>query len=143
MIVPDVNLLIHAYNSGSPVHVHARAWWETTLSEPVPVGIPWVVLLGFIRISTHPQILDNPLPVNVACLRAEEWLNQPQVMVIHPGARHATILFDLLRRLGTAGNLTTDGHLAALSIEHQAELHSTDADFVRFPGLRWRNPLTG
>jgi predicted nucleic acid-binding protein len=71
----------------------------------------------------------------------EAWLAQPQVALLHPGERHATILFDLLRGLGTAGNLTTDAHLAALAIEHQAELCSTDADFARFPGLRWRNPL--
>jgi uncharacterized protein len=62
-------------------------------------------------------------------------------MVLSAGDRHAEILFGLLEHLGTAGNLTTDAHLAALCIEHQAELHSTDADFVRFPGLRWKNPL--
>ena len=71
------------------------------------------------------------------------WLEQPQVALVHPGERHATVLFDLLRRLGTAGNLTTDAHLAALAIEHQAEVCSTDADFARFPGLKWRNPLEG
>jgi hypothetical protein len=76
-----------------------------------------------------------------ACARAEAWLAQPQVLLIHPGERHAGILFGLLRGLGTAGNLTTDAHLAALAIEHQAELRSTDADFARFPGLRWSNPL--
>jgi predicted nucleic acid-binding protein len=71
----------------------------------------------------------------------ESWLAQPQVFLLHPGHRHAAILFDLLRRLGTAGDLTTDAHLAALAIEHQAEVCTTDADFARFPGLRWRNPL--
>ena len=70
------------------------------------------------------------------------WLAQPYVTVIDPGPRHSGILFGLLESLGTAGNLTTDAHLAALAIEHQAELHSTDADFARFPGLRWTNPLS-
>ena len=73
----------------------------------------------------------------------EAWLEQPQVALLHPGDRHATMVCELLRRLGSAGNLTTDAHLAALAIEHQAEVHTTDADFARFPGLRYRNPLTG
>ena len=76
-----------------------------------------------------------------ACERVESWLAQPQVMVLHPGERHAGLFFGFLRGLGSAGNLTTDAHLAALALEHQAVLQSTDADFARFSGLRWRNPL--
>lgn len=105
------------------------------------VGLAWAAVLGFIRISTHRQVLSNPLSVDAACDICRSWLAQPQVSLLHPGNRHAEILFGLLRSLGTAGNLTTDAHLAALAIEHQAELHSTDADFRRFPGLRWNNPL--
>jgi len=142
MILPDVNLLLHAYNLDSPCHAGARAWWEKVLGEPAPVGLAWSVVLGYIRIATHPRVLASPLPVAKACSHAEAWLAQPQVTLLHPGQRHATILFDLLRGLGTAGNLTTDAHLAALAIEHQAELCSTDADFARFPGLRWRNPVS-
>jgi toxin-antitoxin system PIN domain toxin len=141
MVLPDVNLLIHAYNSGSPVHARARAWWERTLSDPAPVGLGWAAVLGFLRIATHPKILDNPLTPDAACRLVESWLGQPQVLLVHPGTRHAATLFGLLRRLGTAGNLTTDAHLAALAIEHQAELNTTDTDFARFPGLRWRNPI--
>lgn len=141
MIIPDINLLVHAYNSNSPVHDRARRWWEEALGDPRPVGLPWVVLLGFVRITTHPTVLQNPLAATDACAHAESWLAQPQVLLIHPGEAHATLLFQLLRTLGTAGNLTTDAHLAALAIEHQAELNTTDADFARFPGLRWRNPI--
>jgi hypothetical protein len=141
MIVPDVNVIVHAYHAGSPRHAHARSWWEETLSRSEPVGIAWVVALGFIRMTTHPRILARPLAVDVACAHVESWLAQPQVTLLQPGGRHASTLFDLLRRLGTAGNLTTDAHLAALAIEFQAELASTDADFARFSGLRWRNPL--
>jgi uncharacterized protein len=142
VIVPDVNLLVHAYNRESPVHAAARRWWEDLLGGRRPVALPWVVILGFVRIATHRQILANPLPVAVACGHARAWLAQPYAAVLHPGDRHAEILFGLLEALGTAGNLTTDAHLAALAIEYQAELHSTDADFTRFPGLRWTNPLT-
>ena len=99
-------------------------------------------MLGFIRITTHRQILSNPIAVATACSHARAWFAQPCVALLDPGSRHADILFSLLEKLGTAGNLTTDAHLAALAIEHQAELHSTDADFARFPGLRWTNPLT-
>jgi toxin-antitoxin system PIN domain toxin len=142
VIIPDINLLIHAYNADSPVHEAARAWWEETLSTPTPVGLPWTVALGYVRISTHPRILQNPLNVSDALAHVEAWLAQPQVSILHPGPRHASILFDLLRALGTAGNLTTDAHLAALTIEHQSDLRSTDADFARFSGLRWENPLS-
>jgi toxin-antitoxin system PIN domain toxin len=141
VIVPDVNLLIHAHNSDSPLHVAARAWWEDLLSSTRPVGLAWVAVLGFVRIATHRQVLERPLPVAAACAAARSWLVQPYVSVLHPGERHAEILFGLLEALGTAGNLTTDAHLAAVAIEHQAELHSTDRDFGRFPGLRWENPL--
>lgn len=141
MILPDLNLLIHAYNRDSPVHAAARAWWEERMNDPAPVGLAWVTLLGFLRITTHRSILAGPLPVDTAIGHLRSWLAQPQVLVLHPGERHAEILFGLLADLGTAANLTTDAHLAALAIEHQAELHSTDADFVRFAGLRWRNPI--
>lgn len=141
MIVPDINLLIHAHNSESGVHAAARAWLEDVLNGTQPVGLSWVAVLGFIRIATHRQILARPLPAAAACARVRAWLAQPCVTILYPGDRHADVLLGLLEHLGTAGNLTTDAHLAALCIEHQAELHSTDADFARFPGLRWRNPI--
>jgi toxin-antitoxin system PIN domain toxin len=141
VILPDVNLLVHAYNSESPVHDAARGWWQDLMNGTRQVGLAWVGILGFVRISTHRHILSNPLPVEAACATARSWLERPQVGVLHPGDRHGDVLFGLLGSLGTAGNLTTDAHLAALAIEYQAELHSTDADFKRFPGLRWTNPL--
>jgi uncharacterized protein len=141
VIVPDVNLLVHAYNVESSRHAGARAWWEGLLNSTRPVGLPWVVLLGFVRLATNRRVLTHPLTPADACGRVRSWLGQPFVAITHPGERHAEILFGLLERLGTAGNLTTDAHLAALAIEHQAELHSTDADFARFPGLKWINPI--
>jgi toxin-antitoxin system PIN domain toxin len=141
VILPDVNVLVHAYNADSPAHARARAWWEDALGASRPVGLAWSVVLGYIRITTHPRVAASPLPPAVACGHVEAWLAQPQVTLLHPGERHAAILFDLLRRLGTAGNLTTDAHLAALAIEHQAEVCSSDADFARFPGLCWTNPI--
>ena len=141
MILPDVNLLLHAYNSESSVHAAARAWWEELLTGTGPVGLSWATILGFIRVTTHRRVFNSPLSVAEACAHVRAWLAQPYVVILDPSSRHAEILFGLLASLGTAGNLTTDAHLAALAIEHQAELHSTDADFARFPGLRWSNPL--
>jgi toxin-antitoxin system PIN domain toxin len=98
-------------------------------------------MLGFIRLTTNRQVFGTPWTVKVACGHVRDWLAQPYTVVLDPGTRHAGIVVGLLETLGTAGNLTTDAHLAALAIEHQAELHSTDADFARFEGLRWVNPL--
>lgn len=141
MIIPDINILIHAYNSDSPRHVLARRWLEETLVSSRPVGLSWAVMLGFIRIMTHRSILENPMTVGGVVARVRSWLDHPRTQILTPGDQHAEILFRLLESLGTAGNLTTDAHLAALAIEYQAELASTDTDFGRFSGLRWFNPL--
>lgn len=141
MIFPDLNLLIYAYDPGSPAHPAARRWWETCLSRDRPIVLSWVVVLGFLRLTTNPRLSARPLPVSAACEIAGSWLLQPHVGFAHPGRRHPEILFQLLQKAGTGGNLTTDAHLAALAIEHRLELHTTDGDFSRFPGLHWRNPL--
>ena len=141
MILPDVNLLIYAYDARTARHQAAKAWWKHLMEGSEPVALPWVVLLGFLRITTHRKIFDNPLTAQEACRIVRSWLERPQVSILHPGNRHAEILFGLLGELGTAANLTTDAHLAALAIEFQAELHSADTDFARFSGLRWSNPI--
>ena len=141
MILPDVNLLIYAYNDQAPQHQLARDWWEGLLNGKAPVGLPWITITGFIRLMTHPRILVTPLDVPSTLGHVRAWLAQPPVRVVQPGSRFEQLFLDYLARLGTAGNLTTDAHLAALAVEHQAELHSTDSDFARFDGLRWLNPL--
>lgn len=108
---------------------------------PRPIGLAWVAVLGFIRISTHRRASPNPIVPTEATRRVSTWLANPRVQIISPGEGHAEILFRLLEELGTAGNLTTDAHLAALAIEYRAEIASTDTDFARFKGLRWFNPL--
>lgn len=141
MILPDVNILIYAHNLRAPQHQKAHQWWNRCLEGNDGVAMAWVVLLGFVRITTHPQIFERPLPVDEALGRVEEWLNLPQVHLIHPPQTHFQTWSAMLKPLGSAGNLTTDAHLAALAIERGLVLHSTDADFARFPGLKWRNPL--
>lgn len=141
MILPDVNVLLHAYNSSSPLHAAARRWWEERRAEDSPVFLPWVVILGFLRLTTHPRLAAHPLSAEEACEIVESWLARHQVSVLLPGERHSSLLFGFLRTLGAGGNLTTDAHLAALAAEHDLEVCTTDGDFASFPGLRWRNPL--
>ncbi len=106
------------------------------------VALSWTVLLGFVRLTTNPRIMQAPLTSDAALDYIDRWLAHPVTAVIDPTPRHASVLRDLLRDVGTAGNLVSDGHLAALAIEHGAELCSADHDFGRFRGLRWMNPLT-
>jgi hypothetical protein len=140
MIVPDISLLVYAYNPGSAHHIEAKAWWEGLLNTGGRVGIPRVVILGFVRLTTTRGVLATPVTPADAMRRVESWLAAPGVVLVQPGPRHMAHLSKALTAT-PGGPLTTDAHLAALAIEHNAELHSNDSDFARFPGLRWRNPL--
>ena len=142
MIIPDINVLVHAYNLDAREHKSARRWWETALKSPRPIGLPWATMLGFIRVSTIPRLTKRPLFPREAVANVRTWLSAPNVQIVIPGEAHAELLFSLLDELGTAGNLTTDAHLAALAIEYNAEIATTDTDFARFRGLRWFNPTS-
>ena len=141
MKVLDLNILLYAINRDSPRHTVARSWLETVIAGEETVGIPWVVILGFLRLSTSHQVFSKPLSVDDAVGVVDSWLAQEPVVALAPGDEHWSVLRHLLERAGSAGNLTTDAHIAALAIEHGAELCTTDTDFARFPQLRWSNPL--
>ncbi|MEO8504483.1 MAG: type II toxin-antitoxin system VapC family toxin [Acidobacteriota bacterium] len=141
MILVDANLLIYAVDSGSVHHAAARKWLEDTLSGSERVGFAWVVLLAFLRITTHPSIVRRPLSVERALGYVDGWLRQPFAEPVAPRENHWAVLRVLLAATGSAGNLTSDAHLAALALEHGALICSTDQDFRRFPGLRVKNPL--
>lgn len=142
MKLSDVNLLLYAYDASSAHQERARPWLEERLSGVEAFGFTWTTLLAFVRLVTNPRVFESPLGVTEALDIVEAWLAAPCATVLHPGPRHGVLLRQLLEPLGTAGNLTTDAHLAAVAMEHDAELCSADADFSRFPGLRWSNPLT-
>jgi toxin-antitoxin system PIN domain toxin len=142
MILLDANLLIYAVNADSPLNRKAKSWLESVLSGQETVGFPWNVLLAFLRLTTRTGLFRHPLPVETAFDLVASWLEQPCATIVHPGPRHLRVLRELLRPLGTGGNLTSDAHLAALAIEQRAELYSSDSDFARFNGLKWRNPLS-
>jgi toxin-antitoxin system PIN domain toxin len=138
----DLNLLIYAVNRDAPHHDEARRWWETCLTGSEPIALAWVVILGFLRITTSERVMPQPLTAEEAIQVIDEWLNLPSVKIASPTERHWDIFRTIITSLGTAGNLTTDAHVAALAIEHGATLCSTDIDFARFPMLQWINPLT-
>ena len=140
MILPDVSVLVHAHNSDSPVHERARRWWDGCLAGTEGLGLAWVTLLGFVRVTTNRRIVARPLPVKRVLDSIESWLELPHVHIPQPSDEHFARLRDNLERLGTAANLTTDAHLATLAIERGYVLYSTDTDFARFPGLRWVDP---
>jgi uncharacterized protein len=140
MILPDVNVLVHAHNTDSAVHQQARQWWDACLRGPEGVGLAWATLLGFIRLTTNRRIVAHPLPIADITKRMASWLDLPHVHVAQPSDAHFARLRVELERLGTGGNLTTDAHLAVLAMERGYVLYTTDTDFARFPGLRWVNP---
>ncbi len=140
MILPDVNVLVHAHNADSSVHERARQWWDACLAGAEGVGLAWAAILGFVRITTNRRVVARPLPIQDVMNRLQDWLELPHVHIAQPSDSHFARLRAELERLGTAGNLTTDAHLAVLAMERGYVLYSTDADFARFHGLRWVNP---
>jgi uncharacterized protein len=139
MKLPDLNVLLAAVNEDAEQHERARSWLEAAFHAPAGVGLAWVVMLGFIRLSTRRGILSSPLLIEDALAIVGDWINEPRAQVLHPTDRHAAILSRLLIAAGTAGNLTTDAHIAALAIEHGATLGSFDRDFERFAGLSFES----
>jgi toxin-antitoxin system PIN domain toxin len=142
MILIDVNLLLYAHVDSYPQHRPAQEWLDTQLTGSAPVGLPSASLLAFLRLVTNPRVLSPPESVAAAWAQVEDWLNCESVWIPEPTERHVQLLGDLVRRVGAGANLIPDAHLAALAIEHGLTLCSADADFARFPDLRWLNPLT-
>ena len=141
MILIDANLFIYAHDLTSPFHAPARRWVEQVFAGTEPLRLSWTSLLAFLRITTNARIFENPLTIEEALQAVEHWLSQPSMGLLQPGQDHPAILASLLRQTQATGPLVMDAHLAALAIEHEAVLYSTDGDFDEFPGLRRVNPL--
>jgi uncharacterized protein len=141
VILVDANLLIYAHVASFPQHLAARAWLDDKLSGAAPVGLPWPSLLAFVRLVSNPRVFEQPESVAKAWTQAETWLACRAGWVPVPGERHQQLLRPLLATAGLRSSHVPDAHLAALAIEHDLLLCSTDGDFARFAGLRWENPL--
>jgi uncharacterized protein len=136
----DANVLLYAVNEDAPHHTPAREWLDRGLSGEDTVGLAWVPLLAFVRISTRAALFESPLSVAQAMEQVTDWLAAPGAALVHPGPGHVDHLARLLGAVGLGGNLANDAHLAALSLEHRAEIASYDNDFARFPDVRWFEP---
>ena len=141
MVVPDLNLLVYAFNASARHHDAAKAWWEELLNSEQAVGIPWIVHLGFLRLMTGRHVLLQPLPASDALELVEEWYEQPNVRLLPTGTSTRTLLAGLVASHGLCGGMITDAAIAAAALIHNAELHTNDTDFSRFPGLSVHNPL--
>lgn len=141
MILPDVNVLVYAFDNRSPEHTRIHDWLEETIESESNYGLSDLVLSGFLRVVTHPRIFIHPSSLDRALLFVSTIRDQPNCLRVAAGARHWDIFTRLCRDAQTKGNLVPDAYLAALAIESGSELITADRGFGRFPGLRWRHPL--
>ena len=141
MIIPDVNILVYAYDSTSRWHERAREWWQQTLVGSESVGIPAVVMMAFIRLMTHTSLCGNPMAVSRARAIVSSWVAVDGVRVLAPTWETLSLMMELLEETGVGGSLSTDALIAAHALEQRASVLSNDADFKRFPGVKLHNPL--
>lgn len=135
-------MLVYAHREELPGHDAYRDWLSAAVNGEAAYGMSELVLSGFIRVVTNPRVFDSPTPLETALAATEVLRAQPSCVLVSPGAAHWGIFTRLCRQAGAKGNLVADAYLAALAIESGADWITTDRDFSRFPGLRWRHPLT-
>ena len=142
MILPDLNLLLYAYNSHVAQHQLARDWWESSVNSEELIALPHEVLFGFVRIATNPRLGDAAIGLREAETVVESWIELPQARVVTPTAGHFSRVMSLMTQAMARGTVLSDAVLAAYAIEHRACLCTNDSDFSRFTGLEWMNPLS-
>ncbi len=140
MNVVDANVLIYAVNTSAEHHADSRRWLDQALSGSDTVGFSWVSMLAFVRLSTKVGLFPTPLAIDAATDQIREWLAAPSAVIVEPTPRHVEVWAGLLSSVGTGGNLVNDAHLAALAVEHRAQVRTYDSDFGRFPGVSWARP---
>ena len=141
MIVLDANLLIYAYDLDSAHHKKSLSWLEELLSGVEAVGLPWQSVSAFLRVITNRRLPGMRVSLEQAVQVVDEWLQQPNVQVLVPADQHWSVLRQMILEGRASGPLVSDAEIAAITIEQGAVLHTTDRDFARFPGLRWKNPI--
>jgi toxin-antitoxin system PIN domain toxin len=143
VILPDANLLLYAYDAGSPFHAKSSAWWSKCLSGSEPIALCSAVIFAFIRIGTNSRAFAHPLTIQEASAHVQDWLQQPVTQLAEMEPQDVQQALALLIEAGTGGNLTTDAQIAAISLRYGAVIHTVDADYARFARVRWVNPLIG
>ena len=141
MIIPDINLLVYAHNQDDERYDAARSWWDNLLEGEESIGIPLAVSVGFVRLATNPRVMSPPMTSEEAVSLVRSWLQKPNVNSLDAGPNHFDHLQECLVAAGRAGRFVTDAHLAALALDHGAEIQTADQDFRTFPDVRWLNPL--
>ena len=141
MILCDVNVFVYAHRTDAPNHSAFLIWLEKIVNGRAAYGFSDIVLSGFLRVVTHPRVFDPPSKLQDALAFAHQIRNQSNAVWLRPGERHWSIFSQLCESVGARGNLVPDAFLAALAIETGSEWITTDRDFSRFPGLKWRHPL--
>jgi uncharacterized protein len=141
MTILDANVLLYNADLDVPGQPAVRRWLKELLDSRETIGLPWLSIWAFVRVSTNTRVWNRPLSPKDAFARIADWLAQPDVIVVQPGPRHAEILEGLMTEYAASGPLITDAVLAALTLEYGARLASTDQDFRRFPTVKWINPL--
>ncbi len=141
MILPDLNLLLYAYNPHVVQHERAKRWWEGAMNGEELIALPHEISFGFVRIATNRRLGSAAVPLADARTVVETWLALPQVRVLVPSATHFARVMDLMRNAMASGAILSDAVLASYAIEHRARLYTNDSDFARFAGLDWENPL--
>ena len=141
MILIDVNILVYSHRADAPSHKRYRDWLTKAVNSDAAYGLSDLILSGFLRVVTHTRVFRDPSPMKVALEFVAEMRDRPNCVLLLPGARHWEIFTRLCVRAGARGNLIPDAYLAALAIESGTKRVTTDRDYARFPGLRWRHPL--
>jgi toxin-antitoxin system PIN domain toxin len=141
VVLPDANVLVYAHRADARDHGVYRHWLEDVVNGDQAYGIAEIVLSAFLRIVTHPKIFGRPSPLGEALAFTRQLRGQSNCVLVAPGTRHWDIFERLCRDCDVRGNLVPDAYLAALAIESGCEWITTDRDFSRFKGLRWRHPL--
>ncbi len=143
MIIPDANLLLYACDSSSPFHRVAAGWWLDCLNGDETVGMVSVVVLAFVRVSTSGAAYSNPFTPDEAAAEVRRWLDRSVVTVVGADGQDLNQALTLIENAGAGGGLATDALIAAVGMRHRAIIHTADADFARFPHVKWYNPVTG
>jgi len=141
MKLVDLNVLLYVANTDAVHHSSAKRWLDGALAGLAPVGFPWLVLVGFVRIITNPRSAPTPYTVTEAMSSVDAWLGARSAQVLHPGPQHPRLFREMLEAGGRGGDLVNDAHLAALALEHKASVVTFDSDFRRFPGVRVERPV--